>query len=68
MRASVLQRKLARIVMMLAETASISPEQALDLFYNSTTYEHLTNPASGLQLMSDEYILEDLRNELGMNG
>ena len=68
MRDSVLQRKLARIVMMLAETADMAPEQALDLFYNSTTYEHLTNPASGLQLMSDEYILEDLRNELGMNG
>lgn len=66
MRDSVLQRKLARIVMMLAETAKITPEQALGVFYNSATYEHLTNPASGLQLMSDEYILEDLRNELGM--
>lgn len=68
MRDSVLQRKLARIVMMLAATENITPEQALDVFYNSTTYEHLTNPASGLQLMSDEYILEDLRNEVGMKG
>lgn len=64
MRDSVLQRKLARIVMMLSESENITPEQALDVFYNSETYKHLTNPATGLHLMSDDYILEDLKSEL----
>lgn len=67
MRDSVLQRKLARIIMMLAESEGITPEQALDVFYNSKTYNLLTNPTTGLQLMSDDYILEDLRNELEGN-
>ncbi len=64
MRDSVLQRKLARIVMLLAESASMSPEQALDVFYKSETYKLLTNSATGLYLMSDDYILEDLLHEL----
>lgn len=64
MRDSVLQRKLARIVMLLAESADMSPEQALDVFYKSETYKLLTNSATGLYLMSDEYILEDLLHEL----
>lgn len=64
MRDSVLQRKLARIVMMLAESENMPPEQALDVFYNSETYKLLTNPATGLYLMSDDYILEDLKSEL----
>lgn len=64
MRDSVLQRKLARIVMLLAESADMSPEQALDVFYKSETYKLLTNSATGLYLMSDDYILEDLLKEL----
>lgn len=64
MRDSVLQRKLARIVMMLAESEGMTPEQALDVFYNSETYKLLTNPPTGLHLMSDDYILEDLKSEL----
>lgn len=64
MRDSVLQRKLARIVMLLAASANISPEQALDVFYKSETYKLLTNSAAGLYLMSDDYILEDLLHEL----
>lgn len=64
MRDSVLQRKLARIVMLLASSANMSPEQALDVFYKSETYKLLTNSATGLYLMSDDYILEDLLHEL----
>lgn len=64
MRDSVLQRKLARIVMRLAESANISPEEALDVFYKSETYKLLTNSTTGLYLMSDDYILEDLLQEL----
>ena len=50
--------------MMLAQKMNISPEQALDIFYSSKTAQRLSNPDTGLQLMSDDYVLEDLLNEL----
>ena len=50
--------------MLLAETLHISAERALDLFYSTRVYQQLTDPKSGLQLMSDQYIMEDLINEL----
>lgn len=64
MRDNVLWRKQSRIIMLLAETLHISAERALDLFYSTEVYQQLTNSKSGLQLMSDLYILEDLINEL----
>lgn len=64
MRDSVLWRKQSRIVMMLAKAKNIAPEQALDIFYSSKTAQLLANPKSGLQLMSDPYVFEDLINEL----
>ena len=36
----------------------------LDILYNSRTYALLSNPDTGLQLQSDEYILNDLLKEL----
>lgn len=64
MRDNVLWRKQSRIIMLLAETLHISAERALDLFYSTEVYQQLTNSKSGLQLISDQYILEDLINEL----
>lgn len=64
MRDSVLWRKQSRIVILLAEHMNISPEQALDIYYNSRTAQLLANPETGLQLMSDKYVLEDLLAEL----
>ena len=64
MRDNVLWRKQSRIIMLLAETLHISAGRALDLFYSTEVYQQLTNSKSGLQLMSDQYILEDLINEL----
>lgn len=64
MRDNVLWRKQSRIIMLLAEALKISPEKALDLYYNTKVYQHLSDPRYGLQLMSDDYILEDLINEL----
>lgn len=64
MRDNVLWRKQSRIIMLLADTLKISPERALDLYYTTKVYEHMSDPKSGLQLMSDDYILEDLITEL----
>lgn len=64
MRDQVLWRKEGRIVDLIADRLGIDTERALDIFYNSHTYALLTNPDSGLQLQSDEYILTDLFREL----
>ncbi len=64
MRDSVLWRKQSRIVMMLANELQVSPEDALDIYYTSKTATLLADPNSGLQLMSDNYVFEDLLTEL----
>jgi len=53
--------------MSLAEALDISPERALDLYYNTMVYKHMSDPKYGLQLMSDDYIMEELIKELREN-
>jgi hypothetical protein len=64
MRDQVLWRKVGRIADLLAKRLDIDTARALDVLYNSRTYTLLENPDSGLQLQSDEYILNDLLREL----
>ena len=64
MRDQVLWRKTGRIAALLADRLDIDTERALDILYNSRTYSLLSNPDSGLQLQSDQYILNDLLREL----
>lgn len=64
MRDNVLWRKQSRIIMLLANELHISPERALDLFYNTNTYQQMNDSKYGLHLMSDSYIIEELINEL----
>ena len=68
MRDQVLWRKTGRIATLLAERLGIDDERALDLLYNSRVYALLTDPKSGLQLQSDQYILNDLLQELADGG
>ena len=64
MRDAVLWRKQSHIIMMLADALNIDAEQALDLFYSTKTYQQLSDPKYGLQLMSDLYIVDDVLMEL----
>jgi len=64
MRDAVLWRKQSHIILMLAEVLNIEAEQALDMFYSTRTYQLLSNPKYGLQLMSDQYIVDDVLKEL----
>ena len=64
MRDVVLWRKQTHIIMMLADALKIDAEQALDLFYSTKTYQQLSDPKYGLQLMSDQYIVDDVLMEL----
>jgi len=64
MRNNVLWRKIARIIMMIADSLHISGERALDLFYRSNVYRMLVDPRYGLQTMSDVYIFDEFMIEL----
>jgi hypothetical protein len=50
--------------MLLADALQIDAERALDLFYTTEVYSQLSDPKYGLQLMSDDYIMEELIAEL----
>lgn len=64
MRDSVLWRKESHIIIMLAESLNIDVEEALDLFYSTEIYKQLKDSSSGLNLMSDSYILENILEEI----
>lgn len=67
MRDNVLWRKQSRIIMLLADILKISPERALDIYYSTKIYQQMSDPKYGLQLMSDDYVIEELVNELREN-
>ena len=64
MRDNVLWRKQASIIMLLSDALHIDMTAALDIFYSTKTYKNLSNPATGLQLMSDKYIVQDILDEI----
>lgn len=64
MRNNVLWRKIARIIIMIADGLQISSERALDLFYKSNVYRMLVDSRYGLQTMSDTYIYDEFMMEL----
>ena len=56
--------KIGRIVTLLAERLDVSGERALDIFYTSRTNERLHDEHTGLYLMSDRYLVDELMLEL----
>ena len=60
---TLLQRKYARIVKLFAENNNISYEEALNLFYNSKTFELISNGIADMHCLSDEYLAEELTIE-----
>ena len=67
MRDNVLWRKQASIIMLLSKALDVDADRALDLYYSTKTAQQLVDPATGLQLMSDQYIVEDILSELQGN-
>ena len=56
--------KIGRIVTLLSERLNVSGERALDIFYTSRTNERLHDEHTGLYLMSDLYIVDEVIQEL----
>lgn len=61
----ILYRKITRIIIQLASELHISTKRAMLIFYNSTVGQQIHDPKYGYQIMSDTYIVEDIRAELG---
>ena len=60
----VMQGKYYSIVELLATRLHISSLQALDIFYNSESYQRIVHRLGDLYLMSDAYIVDELMREL----
>ena len=56
--------KIGRIVTLLSERLDVSGERALDIFYTSRTNERLHDEHTGLYLMSDLYLVDEIIMEL----
>lgn len=61
----ILQMKYARIVKLFAEHAGLSYQKALTLFYDSKTYDIISNGIADMHCFSDEYLADELLIEYG---
>ena len=60
----LLWRKIARVIILLSQRLEVDAKQALNIFYNSRVCALLHDPKSGLQLMSDAYVADEIVLEL----
>ena len=64
MRDNVLWRKQTSIIILLAKTLQIDTDRALEVYYSTKVSQLLSDPATGLQLMSDQYIVDNIVMEI----
>jgi len=62
---TLLRMKYVRIIEIFAQKAGLSLEDALGKFYDSTTYELISQGISDMHCMSDGYLADELLIELG---
>ena len=60
----LLQKKYARIVELFAKRNGTTLWKAMDIFYNSTLYTLMSDGISDMHCMSDEYLVEELEDEV----
>ena len=61
---TLLQRKYARIIRLIAGHMGLPNEQALDLFYRSKTFELISEGVADMHCLSDEYLAEEVQREI----
>lgn len=62
----LLQRKYARIVKLFAEQTGMTYEEALGFFYDSKTFELISEGVADMHCLSEEYLAEELMLERNM--
>ncbi len=53
-----------KLIQILIEEWQYDMTEALNVFYNSETFERLSNPDTGLYYQSEGYVYDYLKNEL----
>ena len=59
----LLQKKYARVIEIFTKKADLSLDDALKLFYNSSTYRLMHEGISDMHCMSDYYLADELMIE-----
>ena len=54
----------SEIIQILMEEWEYDMTQAMDVYYNSDTFERLSNPATGLYYQSAGYVYDFLKREI----
>lgn len=62
----LLQKKYARIIQTFSRNMNISLDEALDFFYHSEVYQLISEGVSDMHCMSDEYLAEELEEEMNL--
>lgn len=62
----LLQKKYARIIEGLANSAKISEEKAMQLFYESSTYELISEGVGDMHCYGDLYLVDEIMIEYGL--
>ncbi len=60
---TILQMKYARIVAIFAQESGLSLEDALSFFYDSDTYQLISEGVADMHCRSDEYLADELMLE-----
>lgn len=63
----LLQKKYVRIVEKFAEQTGINTREAMDYFYRSFTYKEVSEGISDMHCRSDEYLVEELKQEYSID-
>jgi hypothetical protein len=65
---TILQMKYARIILQIAADLGISNVDAMDLFYNSRTFQLISEGIADLHCRSDRYLAEEVEREIQFTG
>lgn len=58
------ERRLAQLAALLIDERGLSFDEAFKTLYNSSTYEKLSDPRSGLYIQSTRYLYSILEDEM----
>ena len=61
---TILRMKYSRIIAIVAKMRGITMEDAMDLFYSSTTFQCIDRGISDMHTFSDKYLAEELCREI----
>ncbi|MEC4176577.1 hypothetical protein VIN30_08980 [Adlercreutzia sp. R7] len=62
---AVLQMKYARVIDVMASLGGITPEEAMDLFYNAPLMPLIQEGVADLHCRSDEYLAKEILRDAG---